>query len=396
MRKPKKYLYILIISLLIGLLPLISCTAAEWKELKEEKVTPNGLWTLVLDCKVNAKTITYSTVYIKDAKGKKIISVATLKTDSKTIVIEPFPGTIKAGTYYAYVTTGVKQLDKKGSALPAAYRKKFTVTAADTKKADDSLRIATTLIQFEGDTSENILKNIDRLIDKTVKGCQPDMVVLSEILFQRRLTDVTQPSYEQGEVMPGVYTDFIAKEAVKYNVYIVFNLLEKCSDDKLRNCEAIMDRKGKIVGKYYKIHLPDAEIPYSEPGTDANVIDTEFGKIGLNVCYDLDPAFKQDVAAEQAKKGAKLIIVSSIGEYWKGAQYAADNNNVYAVISGQMEYFFYGTKNENDPISGIFGPDGKLLAGCDDPTAHGRLNNDEGGSYCYADIPLKDLIEDQK
>ena len=85
------------------------------------------------------------------------------------------------------------------------------------------------------------------------------------------------------------------------------------------------------------------------------------------------------------------MISSSIGEYWKGAQDAARDNGIYTVTCGQMKYNFYGTGNINDPISGIFGPDGSVLAGTDNPTTSGAYNNNGGGSYCFYDIPLSEI-----
>jgi hypothetical protein len=60
-------------------------------------------------------------------------------------------------------------------------------------------------------------------------------------------------------------------------------------------------------------------------------------------------------------------------------------------MCGQQKYNYYGTGNSihyDDPISGIFGPDGTVLANTDNPTTKGAgyYNNDGGGTYCFYDL----------
>jgi nitrilase len=68
-------------------------------------------------------------------------------------------------------------------------------------------------------------------------------------------------------------------------------------DTRPANACLVYDDRGRRVARYDKIHLFDVDIPgrdegYREsanaaPGSDAVVVDTPAGRVGLTVCYDL-------------------------------------------------------------------------------------------------------------
>ena len=88
-------------------------------------------------------------------------------------------------------------------------------------------------------------------------------------------------------------------------------------DDRLANRSLLFDPNGQIVGRYDKIHMFDVDLPSGEtyresrnyrPGDQACLVDTQLGKIGLSVCYDLRfPALYR--AYGQA--GAQILTVPS-------------------------------------------------------------------------------------
>ncbi|VAW18019.1 hypothetical protein MNBD_BACTEROID01-2122 [hydrothermal vent metagenome] len=75
----------------------------------------------------------------------------------------------------------------------------------------------------------------------------------------------------------------------------------------------LIDRKGQIVGKYHKTHLTVREqfIKSISPGNEYPVFRTDFGKVGLMVCYD---NHFPEVARILAVKGAELIAYPSMGD----------------------------------------------------------------------------------
>jgi predicted amidohydrolase len=85
--------------------------------------------------------------------------------------------------------------------------------------------------------------------------------------------------------------------------------------EKLANRSILFAPSGKIVARYDKIHMFDAdpsdgqayrESATFEPGDSAVVADTDFGRLGLSICYDVRfPALYNALA----QAGAKVITV---------------------------------------------------------------------------------------
>lgn len=67
-----------------------------------------------------------------------------------------------------------------------------------------------------------------------------------------------------------------------------------------------IDCTGKIQGKYRKTHLFHTESNYFTNGQDYHVIDTQWGKVGIMICYDLE---FPEVARLLRMKGADFICV---------------------------------------------------------------------------------------
>ncbi|MEW6163513.1 MAG: carbon-nitrogen hydrolase family protein [Pseudomonadota bacterium] len=96
----------------------------------------------------------------------------------------------------------------------------------------------------------------------------------------------------------GPIQDCLAAAAVRHGVWLVGGSIPLRADapDKLRNSCLVYDPTGACVARYDKIHLfgfKKGEESYDEaetiePGPPAPVaFDTEFGRVGLGICYDL-------------------------------------------------------------------------------------------------------------
>lgn len=68
------------------------------------------------------------------------------------------------------------------------------------------------------------------------------------------------------------------------------------TDGKLANRAFMIDDRGRIVARYDKMHLFDADLPGGEswressryaPGNEAVAVQTPMGRLGLSICYDL-------------------------------------------------------------------------------------------------------------
>jgi predicted amidohydrolase len=85
--------------------------------------------------------------------------------------------------------------------------------------------------------------------------------------------------------------------------------------DKAANRAVLIDAQGEIVATYDKLHMFDVDLPNGdryresslyEPGTEAKLVDTPWGKLGLTICYDM--RFPQLYRA-LAKAGAEIVAV---------------------------------------------------------------------------------------
>jgi predicted amidohydrolase len=89
----------------------------------------------------------------------------------------------------------------------------------------------------------------------------------------------------------------------------------RLTNEKLANRGLLFDPRGRVVARYDKIHMFDAdpsdgqayrESATYEPGDKAVVAETDFGKVGLSICYDVRfPALYNALA----QAGATLITV---------------------------------------------------------------------------------------
>jgi len=93
------------------------------------------------------------------------------------------------------------------------------------------------------------------------------------------------------------------------NIVLVTSLFEKRADGIYHNTAYVFD-KGKLAGKYRKMHTPDDpgfyEKFYFTPGDIGfEPIDTSVGKLGVLVCWD---QWYPEAARIMALKGAEILI----------------------------------------------------------------------------------------
>ncbi len=177
-----------------------------------------------------------------------------------------------------------------------------------------------------------------------------DLVVLGEMLtyygLHRTFAQVAEP-------IPGPSTEYFGKLARKYNLYIVPGLIER-DHGLLYNTAVLIGPDGRIVGKYRKVVLTDAEIAAGiTPGNSYPVFNTRFGKVGMMICYD---GYFPEVARQLEVHGAEVIAWPVWGCSPRLAAARAIDNQVYLVSST------YATPENHWMVSGIWGRDGRVIA----------------------------------
>ncbi|MDI4649827.1 carbon-nitrogen hydrolase family protein [Cohnella hashimotonis] len=204
-------------------------------------------------------------------------------------------------------------------------------TAATAQLPIRTVRVATTLInKFSGSRTGN-LADMSDLLDQA--GAQrADIVCLSEGVYEQ---GVGGRGYGQfGEPIPGAFTNFLASHARKHRYYVIASLFET-DGDVLYNTAVLIDRDGRISGKYRKTHLPlfEAEMGVT-PGSEYPVFDTDFGRIGILICWD---SYFPEPARLLALKGAELLFVPTQGNARIQSLARAVDNGVHVVVAGMWE-----------------------------------------------------------
>jgi omega-amidase len=169
------------------------------------------------------------------------------------------------------------------------------------------------------------------------------------------------------EKYPGETTDFLSGLAAHYSVYIVGGSIPERDGDSIYNTSYSFDRKGGLIGKHRKIHLFDVEIEggirFKESetitaGRDVTVIETEFCKIGIAICYDMR---FPELIRKMTLSGAKIIIVPAAFNMTTGpahwhllARTRALDNQVYFIAASparneEASYAAYGHSLVVDP-----------------------------------------------
>ncbi|MDH5447510.1 MAG: carbon-nitrogen hydrolase family protein [Candidatus Bathyarchaeota archaeon] len=170
----------------------------------------------------------------------------------------------------------------------------------------------TALVQFPckiGNKQHNINKIAKYA--KQAKKQKADIIIFPEMSLTGYTTrDLT---YELAEEIPGPSTKKIGKIAKKENLYIIYGMPERSEKGKaiLYNTAALTGPEG-YVGKYRKMHLPTHSVfeekRYFRLGYQTPVFETNIGKLGIIICYDI---FFPEITRALRLQGAKIIICIS-------------------------------------------------------------------------------------
>lgn len=148
---------------------------------------------------------------------------------------------------------------------------------------------------------------ISQSVDKNA-----DFIVLPEMFNCPYSNDkFIEYSEEEGD---STTLNLISKLACDNNVYILAGSIPEKKDDKLYNTSYLFDKNGSVIAKHRKMHLFDIDvknkITFKESdvltaGDEFTVTDTEFGKIGIGICYDVRFV---ELARIMAEKGASVLF----------------------------------------------------------------------------------------
>ncbi len=110
----------------------------------------------------------------------------------------------------------------------------------------------------------------------------------------------------------------LRKQAADLGIWLLIGSLAiktHDGDGRFANRSFMIDPQGQIVARYDKIHMFDVQVTETEtfresknyrPGEKAVIAETDFGKVGLTICYDIRFPHLYTVLAQA---GARILTV---------------------------------------------------------------------------------------
>ncbi len=183
-------------------------------------------------------------------------------------------------------------------------------------------------VQFQPVLGE-VQKNLDTIASFVQQGKEMkiDVMVFPELCVQgydpKRVISIAEPQN-------GHSFHFLSDVSKYSGIYLVVGIAEVWND-KIFNSSVLFFPDGQM-GIYRKVHLWSTEAEIFTHGTDFPVFDTEFGKVGMWICYDTR---FPEAARILALKGARIAFVPTAWlardiEHWK-----------LAVCSRALDNFMY-------------------------------------------------------
>jgi len=203
-----------------------------------------------------------------------------------------------------------------------------------------------------------------------------DFVCLGEAILQvgTRATGV-----DVAEAIPGPSTERLGAAAKKNRTWIIAGLSER-SGSRIYNTAVLLDRDGRLAGKYRKVHLPREEWTKGiTPGTEYPVFKTEFGTIGIQICYDW---FFPEAAEIFALKGAEILFAPTWGDTAPDADGRAQGETVFRTRA--RDNGLYLVPCVYDGSSMVIDPMGRMLASSKGAT--------EGVYWCEIDLAKREPL----
>jgi predicted amidohydrolase len=248
------------------------------------------------------------------------------------------------------------------------------------------ITIATVQMKPELGNNENNLVKMSEQISKIASQQKVDLIVFPELMTTGYELGVKFT--ELAQRVPGPAVNLMSQRAADAGVYIAFGMPTKEKVESiLFNSAVLVGPEGELVGQYNKVHLRGEERMAFREGFKLPVFQTEIGRIGLMVGWDL--AFPE-VARSLVLEGAELLVVvadwetTHIEEYKTYIRARACENAVFVAAANRVGEDV--TLNFGG-CSMIVGPRGNIIAEIT-PDAETKKSGD---GFTTARIDLDDV-----
>lgn len=175
----------------------------------------------------------------------------------------------------------------------------------------EKIKIAAIQMSTVADKMENV-RTVKTYLEK-IKDENPDFVILPEMFCCPYQTE-NFPIYAEKE--GGPVWQQLSGYAKQYGIYLIGGSMpEKDAEGNVYNTSYIFDREGKQIGKHRKVHLFDIDVKGGQTfkesdtltaGDSDTVFDTEFGKMGVMLCFDIR---YPELSRMMVNDGARIVFV---------------------------------------------------------------------------------------
>jgi len=166
-------------------------------------------------------------------------------------------------------------------------------------------------------------RQVTGLLERAAEG-GADLVALPEVW--PRQGSATQIR-ESAEPVPGPRTERLAEIAARHRMWVHGGSVLERDGERVFNTSVLFDREGNLVATYRKIHLFDADPPGAVPSRESSMFsagdqivtsETEFGRVGMSICYDVRfPELYRALAVQ----GATILFVPSAFRFETGVDH---------------------------------------------------------------------------
>jgi predicted amidohydrolase len=221
----------------------------------------------------------------------------------------------------------------------------FSIAAASASEIKPRNRIVRVVSVSQADlrTGPQVMEEtLERLELST--SFQPDIACLPELFVEG-----------EPEAIPGPVTKRLGAWAQRNSSYVIFGIKAQVGS-RVCNSAVLLDRNGQVSGRYDKMHPTEKELASGTyPGpVDPPVFETDFGTIGVQICFDVN---WWDNWTRLKEKGAKIVFFPAAYPAAKQLSAIALMNQFFVVSSTQSRLSrIYDITGDELATSGRFEP----------------------------------------
>ncbi|MCA9828623.1 MAG: carbon-nitrogen hydrolase family protein [Nitrosopumilus sp.] len=221
------------------------------------------------------------------------------------------------------------------------------------------------VVQFKASTMKE--DNLNKILSYISKASSKNATLCTFPEFMMFYTNSTQTPKQLAnlsETINGNFVTTIANAAKEKQIEVVGSFYEKSrKTNRVYDTSFVIDKSGKVISTYRKIHLYDAlgfkESKKMDSGSKiSKPVGTSIGRIGMMICYDLRfPEMSRTLAVA----GAEVLVVPSAWvkgnmkeEHWITINKArAIENGCYVIAPDQVGNIYCGRSLVVDPYGKI-------------------------------------------